>query len=88
MLVGEAAWKNNFDIAVSIFSNFCFNSFSLSPAWSAVASPPFFHLSLPPRILCPSDFVKSLATARKSYEKILDIVKNVYGDMTFKRTQI
>ncbi len=52
-------------IGLSIRESFCFSLFCRSFIWSAVDNLPFFF-SLPPPILPHSDFMKLLATARKS----------------------
>ncbi len=53
-------------IGLFIWENFCFSLFCQFFTWSAVDDLPIFFFSLPPPILPHSDFMKSLATARKS----------------------
>ncbi len=65
-------WAESFLIKKIFHSALCLEKLLLQPfppyfIWSAVANPLIIFLSLPPPILCHSDFMKSLATARKSF---------------------
>ncbi len=56
--------------------------------WSVQYSPLSAHPSLFSVIALIRDFMELLATARKSFIKIQEIVKKVYGDKALKRMQI